>query len=208
MGLSSEGTPIPRKPLSWIEPAKRGDAQAMERAMEPFRPFLTMIAGRLIEPVLAAKIDAADLVQETFLAAYQSIANFQGSTEAEWRAWLKVIMINRLANLRRSYLDTQKRGLDRTTPQGALDGSIGRSRNLNTTPSAFVRLKERDQALEHALGLLPEHHRAVVRWHYSDGLSFEAIGSRLGVSADAARKLWIRALGRLQKLLSPDYDPQ
>ena len=57
---------------------------------------------------LATKAGASDLVQETFLAAQRGIAGFRGSTLAEWRGWLEAILTNQLANLRRSYLDTQK----------------------------------------------------------------------------------------------------
>ena len=48
----------------------------------------------------------------------------------------------------------------------------------------------------------------VVVWHYDDGLTFEAIGDRLGISADAARKQWNRALIRLQSILGPAHDPR
>ena len=37
-------------------------------------------------------------------------------------------------------------------------------------------------------------------------VSFEDIGLRCGISAEAARKLWTRALGRLRKELGPTHD--
>ena len=46
------------------------------------------------------------------------------------------------------------------------------------------------------------------RWHHDDGLTFEAIGGRLGISADGARKLWVRALIFLKRDLGPDNDPR
>ena len=52
-----------------------------------------------------------------------------------------------------------------------------------------------------ALLRLPEHYQEVVAWHQRERLTFEEIGRRRGISAEAARKLWMRALGRLRKEL-------
>jgi DNA-directed RNA polymerase specialized sigma24 family protein len=46
----------------------------------------------------------------------------------------------------------------------------------------------------------------VVVWHHLEQLPFEEIGQRCQISAEAARKLWTRALGRLRKELGPSYD--
>ena len=55
---------------------------------------------------------------------------------------------------------------------------------------------------------LPEHYRQVVLWHHDEGLTFEAIAARMGISAEAARKLWGRALVCLKRNLGPDHDPR
>lgn len=192
---------------SWIEPARHGDAKALERALEPFRSYLTMVATRAIDPMLANQVDPSDLVQETFLAAHRGIASFQGSSEGQWRAWLKVILINHLANLRRSYLGAQRKGFESSMP---LDDRAATVRGLQSTftpPPRRLQLNERDRAIMAAMKLLPGRYREVVVWHHDDGQTFEVIGTRLGISADAARKLWNRALIRLQKLLGPEHDP-
>ena len=49
-----------------------------------------------------------------------------------------------------------------------------------------------------ALERLPDHYREVVVWHNKERLPFEEIGRRHGVSAEAARKRWTRALDRLR----------
>ena len=56
-------------------------------------------------------------------------------------------------------------------------------------------------ALERALGRLPEDYREVLLLRYQGDLSFEEIGRRLGRSANAARKLWLRALHKLEQEL-------
>jgi DNA-directed RNA polymerase specialized sigma24 family protein len=51
-----------------------------------------------------------------------------------------------------------------------------------------------------------DHYREVVTWHHCEQLSFEEIGRRHGISAEAARKRWTRALRRLRKELGPSHD--
>src|SRR4029077_1127048 len=97
---------------------RQGDAAALGHALEAFREYLTLVASRGIGPGLATKAGASDLVQETFLAAQKGIAGFRGSTQAEWRAWLEAILTNQLANLRRAYLDSQKRRGERVLAPG------------------------------------------------------------------------------------------
>jgi RNA polymerase sigma-70 factor (ECF subfamily) len=199
--------PIVHQTADWLDAARRGDAAALGRALEAFREYLTLVASRGIGPGLATKAGASDLVQETFLAAQRGIEGFRGSTQSEWRAWLEAILVNQLANFRRSYFDTRKRRGE-PAPQGGNDRFNERLSNSITPPSRQLQQRERDAALEDALMRLPEHHRQVIRWHHNDGLTFEAIGGRLGISADGARKLWARALTCLRRELGPDHDPR
>ena len=49
------------------------------------------------------------------------------------------------------------------------------------------------------MGRLPEDYRAILRLRYDDGLSFDDIAARMGRTPEAARKLWARAVARLQQ---------
>jgi RNA polymerase sigma-70 factor (ECF subfamily) len=200
--------PMVQRDFDWIDAARKGDAEALGEAFEPFRQYLALMASRGIGPGLATKAGASDLVQETFLAAQRGIAGFRGSTQAEWRAWLEPILTNQLANLRRSYLDSQTRRDGRKEACGrspSIDASIPQS---ITSAGGQLQRRERDAAIEEALGKLPEHYRRVVLWHHDDGLTFEAIAARMGNSAESARKLWGRALICLKRNLGPDHDPR
>jgi RNA polymerase sigma factor (sigma-70 family) len=72
-----------------------------------------------------------------------------------------------------------------------------------SSPSAQARARERDAALERALEQLPESYRQVIEWWSIERYSFEEIGQRLKCSAGAARKLWTRAVEKLQRMLGP-----
>jgi RNA polymerase sigma-70 factor (ECF subfamily) len=52
-----------------------------------------------------------------------------------------------------------------------------------------------------AVEQLPEHYREVLRLRHQEGQSFENVGARTGRSAEAARKVWARAVELLKERL-------
>ncbi len=181
---------------AWIAAARGGDRSALARALMSFRDYLLLVANEEMDPTLKAKEGASDLVQETFLQAQQRISSYRGGSPAEWRSWLRSILIRLLANKRRHFEATAKRKVHREI-------SIREWARLHVagseeTPSSEVARREREAAVVEALSRLPDHYREVVVWHQRSRLTFEEIGRRRGISAEAARKLWKRALGRLR----------
>jgi RNA polymerase sigma-70 factor, ECF subfamily len=205
MSIGSEaGAGINHDLESWIEAARRADFKALGRALEPFRNYLLLVANEELEPELRPKLGASDLVQETFLGAQRDIRCFRGRTEREWRLWLRGILRHALANHRRHYRAIVKRRIEREV-------SISCAPHLDwpaagASPSANLATREVEAALLAALDRLAEHHRDVVIWHHLERLTFEEVGRRLGISADAARKHWERALKALRKELRASHD--
>ena len=66
-----------------------------------------------------------------------------------------------------------------------------------TRPSVAVDRQLRQKWVRLALELLQPDDRQLIRWRDWDGLSFESMGERLGVSWNAARMRYQRALPRL-----------
>jgi RNA polymerase sigma-70 factor (ECF subfamily) len=58
---------------------------------------------------------------------------------------------------------------------------------------------EQAEALHRVLGRLPAEYRVVLLLRHQDELTFEEVGRRMERSAEAARKLWARAVERLQR---------
>jgi RNA polymerase sigma-70 factor, ECF subfamily len=67
------------------------------------------------------------------------------------------------------------------------------------SPSAEAIAFEQTRAIQEALGRLPEDYRRVILLRYQEERSFEDIGRLLGLTPNAARKLWLRAVKRLQQ---------
>jgi RNA polymerase sigma-70 factor, ECF subfamily len=187
---------------SWIEAARGGDREALGRALVSFRDYLLLAANEALEPGLMAKGGASDVVQDTMLRAHRGFAGYRGRSEGEWRSWLRAILTRSLAHHRRRYNATAKRQRGREVP--IVSGNSLDPQSHDQTPSRELARRESEAALLSAMDRLPEHYREVVIWHHRERLQFEEIGRRKGISAEAARKLWTRALGRLRQELGSE----
>jgi RNA polymerase sigma-70 factor (ECF subfamily) len=189
--------------------ARAGDGPALGQLLESYRPYLELLARLQIGRRLQGKADAADLVQETFLAAHVHFAQFQGTSEAELAAWLRQILASRLARLVRSYCGTQRR--DVRLERWLVAELEQSSQVLNwvlaapgSTPSQRAARREQAVLLANALGQLPEDYREVLVLHHLESLSLPEVARRLGRTLESVKHLWLRALARLRHLVGEE----
>lgn len=191
-----------------LQDARRGSNQSLGHALEACRQYLLLIANRELDEQLKAKGGASDLVQETFFEAQRDFEKFTGGTQEEMLAWLRRILLNNVHNFRRFWLTTMKRSASSEIP--IPDGSSGEAvPNLSSpqdSPSQRAINNERMAAVQSALSRLSDEQREVIILHNQQHWSFAAIGDKIGKSADAARKLWARAVDRLQHELAQEDD--
>ena len=77
---------------------------------------------------------------------------------------------------------------------------------LAASPRASCIAKEESEALRAALHRLPEDYRTVLRLRNWECLPLAEVGRRMNRSEEAARKLWSRAIVRLQQELDGHSD--
>jgi RNA polymerase sigma-70 factor (ECF subfamily) len=186
--------------------ARTGEGDARGQLFERYRPYLALLARVQIGRQLAAKVDADDLVQETFLQAHHHFAHFQGTTERELTSWLRQILATNLALLLRRYLGTRGRDvrLERQLADELDQSSQALDRALHTassSPSHKAARREQAVLLAEALGVLPEDYREVIVLRHLEELSFPDVAQRMGRSLDSVKNLWARALVRLRGAL-------
>jgi RNA polymerase sigma-70 factor (ECF subfamily) len=190
------------KAARWLPEARAGSAEALGEALEACRGYLLLIARQELGKDLQAKAGASDLVQQTFLEAQGDFPRFQGDSAAELRAWLRRILLNNVATFTAAYRETAKRAVGRERllsqlgPQGAEAKGLAEAA---PSPSAVAMAREEADALARVLERLPEDYRQALMLRHVEELPFEEIGRRLNRSANAARKLWARAVERLQQ---------
>jgi RNA polymerase sigma-70 factor (ECF subfamily) len=196
--------PLPEPPdqaAEWLAAARAGSAEALGQVLELCRRYLLQVAGAEMDPQLQAKAGASDLVQETFLEAQRIFDRFQGVSSDELRAWLRAILLNKMATHTRRYRATARRQVGQevgfnpdSDRQAELAGTI-------STPSSLMMQTERALALTAAVQRLPDHYRQIILWRQMENLSFEEMAARLDRSVEAVRKLWWRAVKQLEQEL-------
>lgn len=188
--------PVPE--AAQLAAARQGSAEALGRLLEHCRRYLLQIATSELGSHLQPKLAASDVVQETFLEAQRIFARFQGDSPVELRAWLRAILLNKIADGERHFRDAAKRQIDKEiafSPDSQRDLDLPAPAG---TPSIVLMAQERAAALTAAIARLPPDYRKVVIWRQVEDLSFEEMASRMGRTVDAVRKLWWRAIQQLQ----------
>jgi RNA polymerase sigma-70 factor (ECF subfamily) len=171
--------------------------------LDDYRNYLTLLARVEIGRRLQGKVDASDLVQETFLEAHRHFENFRGDTEAQFAAWLRQILATRVANLVRRFVGAKARDirLEQQLAEELNDSSKFMGPELSaamSSPSHQAAKREQGVLLAEALARLPEQYRETIVLRHLEGLTFPQIAEKLGRSVDAVQKLWLRGLARLR----------
>lgn len=130
--------------------------------------------------------DAEDVLQESFIKAFQRIGQFKG--EVTFGAWLKRIVVNGCID----YLKSKKQrtvALDESYMHVAEEGDW----NVATT----IDLEEVKKAIEE----LPEKYRFVVQLFLVEGYDHSEIADILNISETASRTRLLRGKGKLKERL-------
>lgn len=143
--------------------------------------------------------DVEDVTQETFIAVIRSLKEFRG--DSKFRTWLYTILARKIADYyrRRDPADFQwvrgeeEQDDDPVDPIEKLaDGNI----SFTVDDGIWVR---------QAMLRLPDRYREVILLRFVDGLSFLEIANQLGLSLEATKSLFRRAISNLEKLLAESY---
>jgi len=139
--------------------------------------------------------DAADVVQDAFLNAYQSLNSFKG--DAEFFTWLYRIAFNSAISLKR-----KRRAVLR------LDWEEGNSTGLEpadcsafSEPGSSMERSEEEAILQSALNRLSPEHRAVLILKDIEGQRYEDMAEILDVPVGTIRSRLHRARLELRDLL-------
>jgi RNA polymerase sigma-70 factor, ECF subfamily len=191
-----------------VKQARAGDGRALGRLLELYRNYLRVVARAMIGQALRVRLDASDLVQETFLKAAREFSQFLGESEPELAAWLRQILIRTLANQARHH---RRKGRDyhRDEPLEVLlersSSEVQRALAAPlSSPSSLTTRREQSVLLADALEKLPADYREIFLMRNLEHIPFEEIAVRMGRSPGAARMLWTRTIKKLSHLLEED----
>jgi RNA polymerase sigma-70 factor (ECF subfamily) len=189
--------------------AKGGDETAKGELLNRFRPYLNVIAQRLLDDRLQGRMDFADVVQTTFLEATRDFDNFRGDTVESLLAWLRNILRNNVSTAHQHHLAAQKRSARKEVVLRVSSESGGDSLGLadivpseSSTPSQRMMRNEASVVLADCLEQIPDTQRDAVRMRYLEGMSLKEISDRTGKSEMAVAGLLKRGLRSLREQMN------
>ena len=173
------------------------DLIARLRDPEEVRAAFTQVIALYTEPLywqirrmVQSHDDANDLLQNTFLKAWQNIENFRG--DAKLSTWLYKIAINESI----TYLEKERKRL---------------GLSLDDEESHIVHLIEADtdidgdelaRQLREAIAALPEKQRLVFNMRYYDDMKYEQMSEILGTSVGALKASYHLAVKKIEQFFS------
>jgi RNA polymerase sigma factor (sigma-70 family) len=148
---------------------------------------------------LRRKVDHSDLVQECQMDAAANISQFRGQKAPEFHAWLNGILVRRVAEAIRFWgRKRRKHSLETPLPSVGVPGNepAGSSRSILDGLCGTEDRQGVANALERVFTWASDEDRAVIVMRHLQDRTHEEIAGRLGISPDAARKRYCRAIGR------------
>jgi len=174
--------------------AKAGDIKAFEDLMLKNQAKIYNLGLKLLQN----KEDAADLLQETFLKAYQKMPEFEG--RSAFSTWLYRIATNfALMKLRQS-----KPGKVSLNEMKGLTAGFHSQDIVDWSHNPQVHLKNQElkTLLEAAVASLPDKYKIVFVLHDMEGLPLEKVGEILSLSVPAVKSRVHRSRLFLRERLS------
>lgn len=172
--------------------ARQGDESAFGLLFERHKDLVF----RFVANMVRSRDEAEDLVQETFVRAFQNIGGYRD--QAKFTTWLLRIATNLATDRirmtqRRSHLEQQqaKGGLLWMTEGNPEDP------NMNLESAETVRIL-REVILE-----LPEHHRSMIVLRDIEGREYEDIAQMVGTSVGGVKLRVLRARRALRDRMLP-----
>jgi RNA polymerase sigma-70 factor (ECF subfamily) len=207
-GGSDESRNVEASAEHWqarIVAAQAGDREALGEIFSRLRPYLRSRAQEQLDQQLQVKVSPSDMVQETLLEAHRGFGTFHGQSRAELVVWVQGILNHRVQTAYRKFRGTSKRDLAREVRLHEDDDSQPgiQLAASQSSPSGQVIEGEELARLEQALKELPPRYEQVIRLRNELKLSFNEVGIALSCSADAAQKLWTRAVDQLARKMNP-----
>ena len=184
-----------------------GGGLAFQHLLERHRDRLRRMVAVRLDSRLAPVVDPSDVVQEALADASRKLDDFLRERPLPFYPWLRRLAGERITQLHRRHLRTQKRAvtreerLDLPLPDESAIRLADRLVANGTSPSQRLLRDEQGRRMREVLDRLSPNDREVLVMCYLEELDFGEIAAALGISENAAKVRHFRALERVRKLL-------
>jgi RNA polymerase sigma-70 factor (ECF subfamily) len=182
-----------------VAAARGGDDEALAELVERCSGRLLARLNARLKGGLHRKVAASDILQEAHLVASRRIDSFEDRGRGSFDRWLGKIVDLKLREAVRRFAGSEKRGLDREITGGRLPAADLAGRG--PTPSQVAMGQELKEQARDALTRLSDDQRQVVELLQEKRLTATEAAEVMGKSEAAVKRLYGRALARLEELL-------
>lgn len=197
------------KPIETVAPDDESDLIRRLRANDAaaYETLVRTHGGRMLavaKRMLNNEQDAADVLQEAFLAAFRAIGAFEATSKLG--TWLHRIVVNAALMRLRTRSRRPEQSIETLLPAFAPDGHAADPAVdwHETSPEAAQRAETRDFILA-SIKKLPDNYRIVLTLRDIEGLSTEEAAAALDIEPNALKVRLHRARQALRTLLNERF---
>jgi RNA polymerase sigma-70 factor (ECF subfamily) len=180
-------------------------ARILEGEESRYAEVVSRYQGRLLAHLtrlVGSRDDAADLVQEIFLRAFQALDRF--NPEFKFSTWIFRIASNagidhlRKRRVRTISLEGPSRGAEEGAP-------VREFASLDLDPQAVLRNKQRRERIDAEIAALPPEFRDLIALRHFAGLSYEEIAQAKNMPLGTVKNKLFRARAVLKERLAGEF---
>lgn len=189
-----------------VAQAKKGDQEAISVLYRLYEKRLKGAAKRKLGDPLRAKMETVDLVQSVWKDCLSDMKDFEYRGPESFFHWLLTQVLRKIQDKAR-FFSANKR--DHAKEQHLLTKDAMCKNDdspfaTDPTPSHAAMVDEELDQLMSLLDQLTDSQRQTVVLRLRDKMSFVEIGKVVGKSADSVRKIYGRALNRIDSIVKEE----
>ncbi len=175
----------------YIKKIKKGDYQAYNYFIRQYQS----VAMRTALAIVKNEADAKDIVQISFIKAYEALDSFEN--RSNFSSWLCRIVINNCF----SYLKKQKTRYHHESSSGAT--FMG---STNNEAENHLEKQDQNRSLKEAMAVIPPNEALCLQLHYLEEYTIKEIIALTGFSEANIKVLLHRGRKHLHALLKPKQE--
>jgi RNA polymerase sigma-70 factor (ECF subfamily) len=203
--------PAPDRTDRLLADAQSAEPTAVDALLGEFRDPLRRLVRLRLDPALARRVDASDIVQDVMIEANQRLRDYLKKPDMPFHLWLRHLAQDRIIDAHRRHRQAQRRSIDREQPIAApawadesSAGLVARLVDPERTPASEAIRAELERKLTDAVHRMADDDRDIILMRHTEQLSNQDVAKALGLTEAAASMRYLRALRRLKTLLLPE----
>ena len=184
------------------------------RGRDGFNEILMKYRKRLRKAValrmntkLQGRVDASDIIQDAYIEASRTRDSYLENPKISPFLWLRRLVGEKLIHAHRYHIGTQKRSVERdislvnAMPAATSQSIAGLLIGNASSPSEVAVRNENKRQLMDALEKMDPVDREVLVLRHFEQLNGKEVAEIIGISHEASKKRYIRALEKLERML-------